>query len=74
MSNIQVKSMYVGKRLYLCDPEKNTECKKTICQTDCFHTTKIKCRKNMNVYRADAVTGEIICTRKGRSNETVRKV
>ena len=24
---------------YICDPEKNTECKKTNCQTLCFETT-----------------------------------
>lgn len=31
-----------GKELlpgvYVCDPEKNTECRKTSCQTLCFHT------------------------------------
>ena len=25
--------------LYLCDPEKNTVCKKSSCKTLCFHTT-----------------------------------
>ena len=27
------------KKLYLCDPEKNTECPKTHCQVECFETT-----------------------------------
>lgn len=25
--------------VYICDPKKNKECKKTICQTMCFRTT-----------------------------------
>ncbi len=28
--------------IYLCDPAKNTECRKTSCQTLCFHTTHMK--------------------------------
>lgn len=31
-------------RRYLCDPAKNTECKKTSCQTDCFITYKSECK------------------------------
>ena len=30
---------------YICDPEKNTECKKTHCQTLCFKTTEPRYRK-----------------------------
>lgn len=26
------------KILYLCDPSKNKECKKTVCQTQCKYT------------------------------------
>ena len=25
--------------MYICNPSKNTECKKTSCQTECFMTT-----------------------------------
>lgn len=38
------------KRLYLCDPRKNRECKKTVCaygdgaERWCFATTKKECR------------------------------
>ena len=31
-------AFYGFKKLYLCDPEKNTECKKSGCQTLCKHT------------------------------------
>ena len=43
---IEVIDAYVvpDKFLYICDPAKNTGCKKTICQTDCFYTTKRACR------------------------------
>lgn len=30
---------WVHDGLYLCDPEKNTVCKKSSCKTLCFHTT-----------------------------------
>lgn len=30
---------WVHDGLYLCDPEKNTVCKKSSCKTRCFHTT-----------------------------------
>lgn len=30
---------------YICDPEKNTECKKTCCQTMCFETTDPRYQK-----------------------------
>lgn len=30
---------------YICDPEKNTECKKTHCQTLCFKTTEPRYRE-----------------------------
>lgn len=33
------------KKTYLCDPEKNTECKKTSCQTLCFEATDPRYRK-----------------------------
>lgn len=33
------------KETYICDPEKNTECKKTSCQTLCFETTDPRYRK-----------------------------
>lgn len=28
-----------NKRCYLCDPDKNTSCRKTACQEECFYTT-----------------------------------
>lgn len=36
--------------LYKCDYKKNTECKKTACQQECFFTTKEKYRANNKVY------------------------
>ena len=30
---------WVHDGLYLCDPEKNTVCKKSSCKKQCFHTT-----------------------------------
>lgn len=36
------------KSLYICDPEKNKECKKTLCQTDCFLTTKKEYEKKLS--------------------------
>ena len=33
-------SAFVHDGLFLCDPEKNTECPKTSCQKDCFHTVR----------------------------------
>lgn len=27
------------KYCWLCDPEKNVDCKKDLCQTECFYTT-----------------------------------
>lgn len=34
-------------KFYLCDPKKNTECKKTHCQDLCKHTTKKEYRANL---------------------------
>lgn len=34
--------------LYLCDPEKNTECKKSGCQNPCRYTTKVEFAKGGN--------------------------
>lgn len=31
------------KIVYKCDPEKNAECKKTVCQELCFMTSKKEC-------------------------------
>lgn len=31
--------------LYLCDPDKNTRCQKTVCQYSCTLTTKQECAK-----------------------------
>ena len=31
------------KKWYICDPDKNTECKKTLCVTDCRITSKREC-------------------------------
>lgn len=34
-------------RLYVCDPDKNTECEKTFCQEFCKHTTKKEYRVSL---------------------------
>lgn len=33
-------------KLYICDPEKNTECKKTACQQECKYTTNPAFKKD----------------------------
>lgn len=48
------------KALYKCDPEKNTSCQKTACQTDCFLTLKKECSVDGVVMYADLETGEIV--------------
>lgn len=35
-------------RLYICDPNRNTECKKTICGNKCISTSKKKHAKRVN--------------------------
>lgn len=37
--------------VYKCDPEKNTKCRKTCCQTDCFLTTHREFSKDGKQYR-----------------------
>lgn len=41
--------MDLGNELYLCDPDKNTECKKQSCFINggpCKYTTKERCKKD----------------------------
>lgn len=33
--------------MYLCDPNKNTKCRKSACQTECFHTQNYKYAKDV---------------------------
>jgi len=42
-----VFTFYGFEPMYLCDPEKNTECKKTSCQKECKHTTNPKYKKEV---------------------------
>lgn len=35
---------FKGKKVYICDPAKNCECRKTICHDLCFHTLDKKYR------------------------------
>lgn len=42
--------------VYLCDPEKNEECKKTCCQKECFYTIKASCSKDGKRYRYNGST------------------
>lgn len=38
-----------GEDLYICDPNKNTECKKGFsCQRDCFYTSSEEARAGVN--------------------------
>ena len=39
-----------NKTLHKCDPKKNTECRKTACQTECFFTTHKEYRANNKVF------------------------
>lgn len=41
--------------VYICDPEKNTKCKKTNCQKTCFSTLNPKYRKDYRVMRSEEV-------------------
>lgn len=47
------------KPLYLCNPELNKKCKKTSCQTDCFHTTNPEYSLDGKKYNIDLKTCEI---------------
>lgn len=31
---------YEKVKVFICDPEKNEKCDKTLCQTQCFYTDK----------------------------------
>lgn len=42
-------------KVYICDPEKNTECKKTNCQKTCFSTLNPKYGKDYRVMRNEEV-------------------
>lgn len=42
--------------LYKCDPSKNTECEKTICQSLCFHTLDAKYSVDGKRYRYNVNT------------------
>lgn len=44
--------------LYLCDPDKNKDCRKTICQKDCYFTTREECAKRYSDGEA-VKTGEV---------------
>jgi hypothetical protein len=37
--------------IYKCDPEKNSECRKTGCQRECFHTLHKEYSKDGKQYR-----------------------
>lgn len=48
----------LDKKFYKCDPKKNTECKKTACQNECFFTTCKKYSANGKEYRINADTNQ----------------
>ena len=39
IAGLRKAARWVHDGLYLCDPEKNTVCKKSGCKNQCFHTT-----------------------------------
>lgn len=48
------------RRVYLCDPSKNAECRKTSCQIDCFYTTHKEFeQKNISESRLTTLEEEI---------------
>ena len=47
-------------KLYVCDPEKNTECKKTECQVMCFLTTDARCADDKCI-EIDGKIYRIVC-------------
>ena len=47
-------------KVYKCDPEKNTSCLKTACQTDCFLTLKKECSVDGVMMYVDLETGEMV--------------
>lgn len=59
MAENMIAGAYTSKKLYLCDPEKNKSCRKTACQTDCFHTSKKQYSKDGQVYHYNCRTRQI---------------
>lgn len=59
MAENMIVGAYTSKKLYLCDPEKNKRCRKTHCQTDCFHTDKKQYSKDGQVYHYNCRTKQI---------------
>ena len=57
----------VVQKLYLCDPKKNKECRKTCCYKmnmdpkwgECKYTTKVEYRANGHVYAYDTESKRI---------------
>ena len=57
-----MSELYGSPIMYLCDPEKNKDCKKTMCQKECFHCHKKAFSKdgkplrfNLNTWEWDEV-------------------
>lgn len=44
--------------VYLCDPEKNKECEKTLCQKECFFTIDKKFSRDGKKYYASLDAGQ----------------
>ena len=59
--------MWERNYIFLCNPEKNTECKKADCQRSCFFTSHKEFSKDGKNY-VHAVNGNII-EWKGEENE-----
>ena len=58
MSPMRGGGMMSDPWIYKCDPEKNNDCKKTCCQSDCFLTTHKEFSKDGKRYRF--VQGELM--------------
>ena len=67
---LEITGVYAPDNLYLCDPQKNVDCPKDICQTECFYTTKKEFSKDGKVYRYNHKTCELDEYTRGRYVKT----
>lgn len=58
MIDDEIYSMNRPTIFYKCDPSKNLECKKTVCQQECKFTIKAECSADGKRYRFNVMTWE----------------
>lgn len=65
MIDDRIERMYAQKIFYLCDPEKHTNCKKTLCQHECKYTLHPDYSKDGKKYKFDVNRWEFIPIEEG---------